>query len=88
MRYGFETSAEKEGFNPNPNLAFFGQRNDGRGRGSNRGRNQGSFFNSRGRGFAPANQAVTPPFWDIKGYVNLRKVKSSTNSIFFLNITQ
>jgi len=59
MRYGSKTSAKKEGFNPNPNLAFFGQRNGGRGRGSNRGTNQGSIFNSRGCGFSPANQANT-----------------------------
>jgi hypothetical protein len=59
MRYGSVTNDEKEGFNPNPNLAFFGQRNGGRGRGSNKGRNQGSSFNSRGRGFGPANQAPT-----------------------------
>jgi hypothetical protein len=59
MRYGSVTNEENEGFNPNSNLAFFGQRNGGRGRGSNRGRNQGSFFNSRGRGFAPANHAST-----------------------------
>jgi hypothetical protein len=44
MRYGSVTNEENEGFNPNSNLAFFGQRNGGRGRGSNRGRNQGSFF--------------------------------------------
>jgi hypothetical protein len=48
---------KKEGFNPNLNLAFFGQRNGGRGRGLNRGRNQGFSFNSKGRGFAPTNQA-------------------------------
>jgi hypothetical protein len=45
--------------NPNPNLAFFGQQNGGRGRGSNRGRNQGFSFNSRECGFAPTNQAST-----------------------------
>jgi len=59
MRYGSVTNEKKEGFNPNPNLVYFGQRNGGRGCGSNCGRYEGSFFNSRGHGFALANQAPT-----------------------------
>lgn len=39
----------------NQNMAFFAQRSRGRGRSYSRGRNNGHFFSSQGRGFAPVN---------------------------------